>query len=170
MTIKLDIPDDIGQRLAEHPEGIIGAALEALAIQGARFRQVDNRATAPARCHGRGEIQPFMTLAQPYPSELVRIAQYVVWYCPPKKTLKDLKMFLAHLMVYGSPEDVNMVEKHIPEDQFRKVLADAPPGVFTLDAWKRWHERLEIVPLPPLPRRRFPNGTLGPEAGGFGGR
>ena len=47
-----------------------------------------------------------MTLAIPYPSDLVRIARKVVWYDQPEKTLADLDTFLVHLMVYGSAADV----------------------------------------------------------------
>jgi len=49
------------------------------------------------------------------------------------------------------------------------VLENAPAGVFTQEMWEKWHERLGM-PVPPLPRRRFPDGSLGPEAGGFFGR
>ena len=37
-------------------------------------------------------------------------------------------------------------------------------------AWIRWHKKLGIRPIPPLPRRRFPDGSLGPEPGRFFGR
>jgi hypothetical protein len=111
-----------------------------------------------------------MTLAEPYPAELVRIARKVVWYDAPEETLRDLKTFLAHLMVYGSPADVATVERYVPEEEFRKVLREAPAGVFTAEAWARWHERFGVVPAPPMPRRRFPDGSLGPEPGGFFGR
>jgi len=111
-----------------------------------------------------------MTIAEPCPPELLRIARKVVWYDAPEQTLRDVKNFLAHLMVYGSPADIAVAERYIPEDEFRKVLQDAPAGIFTLDAWRRWHERLGILPVPPLPRRRFPDGTLGPEPGAFFGR
>jgi hypothetical protein len=111
-----------------------------------------------------------MTLAAPYPAQLLRVARKVVWYDAPEETLRDLKTFLAHLMVYGSPADVAVVERYVPEEEFRKVLETAPAGVFTAEAWRRWHERFGIVPVPPLPRRRFPDGTLGPEPGAFFGR
>jgi len=42
-----------------------------------------------------------MTLASPYPPELVRVARKVVWFDVPERTLADLRTFLAHLMVYG---------------------------------------------------------------------
>ena len=108
-------------------------------------------------------------LQAPYPAELLRIARKVVWYDTPEQTLADSKTFLAHLMVYGSPADVRAVLDHIPIEEFRKVLEDAPAGVFTAEAWEAWHQRFGL-PIPPLPRRRFPDGSLGPEPGTFFGR
>lgn len=110
-----------------------------------------------------------MTLPIPYPKELLRIARKVVWYDDPEQTLADSTTFLAHLMVYGSQADVIVVERYVPAEEFRRVLEDAPAGVFTLDAWQDWHKRFGM-PVPPLPRRRFPDGSLGPEAGTFCGR
>ena len=110
-----------------------------------------------------------MTLQTPYPEELLRIARKVVWYDQPEQTLRNLRTFLTHLMVYGSQADVAVVERYVPENEFRRVLEDALTGVFTEDAWKRWHERFGLPP-PPLPRRKFPGGLLGPEADGFFGR
>lgn len=111
-----------------------------------------------------------MTLTAPYSTELLRIARKVVWYDAPEETLGDPKTFLAHLMVYGSPADVAVVQRFVSEEEFRRVLEDAPAGVFTAEAWDRWHRHFGMLPIPPLPRRRFPDGTLGPEPGGFFGR
>jgi hypothetical protein len=111
-----------------------------------------------------------MTLTAPYPAELLRIARKVVWYDAPEETLEDLRTFLAHLMVYGSPEDLATVRRYVPEEEFRRALEEASAGVFTVEAWHRWHEHFGILPVPPLPRRRFPDGTLGPDPGSFLGR
>ncbi|MEX2264373.1 MAG: hypothetical protein WD696_20630 [Bryobacteraceae bacterium] len=111
-----------------------------------------------------------MTLTVPYPVELLKVARKVVWYDDPEQTLARLPIFLAHLMVYGSAADVAAAERYIPKDEFREVLRNAPAGIFTQEAWKKWHERLGMLPAPPLPRRRFPDGSMGPEAGGFFGR
>ena len=110
-----------------------------------------------------------MTLTTPYPAELVRVAKKVVWYDLPEATLADLPTFLAHVMVYGSASDVATVERYVAPEEFRRVLENAPAGVFAEDVWRRWHERFGM-PVPPLPRRRFPGGTMGPEAGRFCGR
>lgn len=111
-----------------------------------------------------------MTLTAPYPEELLRVAKKVVWYDRPEQTLDDLKTFLTHLMVYGSSTDVAIAEQYIPEDEFRRALENASAGVFTQEAWTRWHQRFGLVPVPLLPRRRFPDGSVGPEGGRFFGR
>ena len=110
-----------------------------------------------------------MTLSSPYPTDLIKVARKVVWYDTPEQTLADLPTFLAHLMVYGSPKDMSVVAHYVPEEEFRRVLENAPAGVFTQDVWMKWHQRFGL-PVPPLPRRRFPDGSLGPEAGRFFGR
>jgi hypothetical protein len=110
-----------------------------------------------------------MTLTVPYPPELLRIAGKVVWYDRPEQTLARLATFLANLMAYGSAEDLAVTQRYVPAEEFRNALENAPAGLFTSDAWERWHEQLGM-PLRPLPRRRFPDGSLGPEPGRFFGR
>jgi hypothetical protein len=110
-----------------------------------------------------------MNLTAPYPVELLSVARKVVWYDTPEVTLADLKTFLSHLMVYGSSTDVAVTKRYVPAEEFRKVLENAPAGVFTQDVWQKWHEVLGM-PVAPLPRRHFPDGSVGPEPGGFFGR
>jgi hypothetical protein len=110
-----------------------------------------------------------MTLTTPYPSELVRVVRKMVWYDAPEQTLADLRTFLTQLMVYGSSADVAVVERYVPEKEFRGVLENAPAGVFTQQVWEKWHERFGMS-VPSLPRRQFPDGSFGPQAGGFFGR
>jgi len=110
-----------------------------------------------------------MSLTVPYPAELLRVARKVVWYDMPERTLADLKTFLSHLMVYGSSADVVVAERYVPAEEFRRVLENAPAGVFTQEVWQKWHEKLGM-PVPPLPRRQFPDGSFGPEPGRFSGR
>ena len=100
-----------------------------------------------------------MNLTAPYPADLLRVARKVVWYDSPEQTLADLMTFLAHLMVYGSAADVLVAERYVPAEEFRRILEDAPAGVFTQEAWEKWHEQLGM-PAPPLPRRHFPDGSL----------
>jgi hypothetical protein len=110
-----------------------------------------------------------MMVGPPFPAELLQVAAKVVWYDRPDRALADLPTFLSHVMVYGSQSDVAIVERYVPAEEFRRGLETAPAGIFTLDAWRRWHERLGMT-VAPLPRRRFPDGSCGPEPGGFFGR
>jgi len=48
-------------------------------------------------------------------------------------------------MTYGSAADVRIVEQFVPEEEFRKVLKNAPAGLFTTDSWKKWHERFRMA-------------------------
>ena len=91
-----------------------------------------------------------MTLATPYPTELIRVARKVVWYDTPEQALADLPTLLAHVMVYGSPADVAMVEQFVPEEEFKRVLENAPAGLFTTELWCSWHKRFGL----PVPRCR----------------
>ena len=110
-----------------------------------------------------------MTLQTPYPAEVIRVARKVLWHDTPEETLADLSTFLTHVMVYGSSADLTVVERYVPSEEFRSVLENASAGVFTRERWRRWHERFGM-PVPPLRRRRFPDGSVGPEAVGFFGR
>ena len=110
-----------------------------------------------------------MKITVPYPADLLRIARKVVWYDQPEQTLAHLDTFLAHLMVHGSPADVAVTGQYVPPEEFRRVLENAPAGLFTREAWQKWHER-PGMPAKPLPRRRFPDGSSGPEPGRFFGR
>jgi hypothetical protein len=105
-----------------------------------------------------------MSLTVPYPAELLRVARKVVWYDKPEQTPADLKTFLSHLMVYGSSADVAVAKRYVPAEEFRRVLKNAPAGVFTQEVWRKWHQQLGM-PVPPLPRRQFPDGSFGPENG-----
>jgi len=104
-----------------------------------------------------------MKLNRPYPAALLQVARKVLWYDAPERTLADIPMFLAHLMVYGSPADVRIVEGYLSAEEFCRALKNAPAGVFTQEAWIRWHGRLGLMPIPSLPNW-FPGDLVGREA------
>ena len=81
-----------------------------------------------------------MTLAVPFPADLLRIARKVVWYDQLEQTFADLDTFLAHLMVYGSSADVTVTSQYVAAEEFQRVLENAPAGLFTKEAWQKWHE------------------------------
>jgi hypothetical protein len=84
---------------------------------------------------------------------LLRIARRVVWFEEPARTLADPVQFLAHVMVYGTVEDLRALRGVIGTDDYREVLEEAPPGVFDARSWAYWNLVCGRRPEPPLPVR-----------------
>ena len=90
-----------------------------------------------------------------YAKDLRRVAREVVWFKEPEETLADRDFFLAHVMTYGTVEDVVTAQKHYSKDEFRAALENAPAGVFDPRSWAYWNTVLGRTPVPALPRRRL---------------
>jgi len=61
--------------------------------------------------------------------------------------------FMAHLMTYGTPEDLRTLQDVVGIDDFREVLDNAPPGVFDKRSWAYWNLKCGRSPAPPMPTR-----------------
>ena len=88
-------------------------------------------------------------------ADLVRVARRLFWWEPPASALRHLPRFVAHVMNWGTWEDVRVLQRKLGEGAFETVLDDPPPGVFTPRRWNYWHVRLGRVPVPALPKRTF---------------
>ena len=91
----------------------------------------------------------------PATPELLAVAERVVWFKPPHEALADPIHFLAHVMTYGTVEDLRAVDRVIGPDAYREVLEHAPPGVFDARSWAYWNLRCGCSPSRPLPERRL---------------
>jgi hypothetical protein len=93
---------------------------------------------------------------KPFPvtPALLTVAQRVVWFKDPGDALADPVHFLAHVMTYGTVEDLSALQGLVGLDEFREVLDHAPPGIFDARSWAYWHLKCGRVPAPPLPTRR----------------
>lgn len=96
-----------------------------------------------------------MTPASPS-RELLAVARRMVWFKPPEVTLRDDILFLNHLMTYGTIEDLEVARRFYDDDDFRRALKGALPGVFDARSWSYWHLVLGMGPAPPLPVRQLP--------------
>ena len=47
--------------------------------------------------------------------------------------------FLAHVMTYGTAEDLKALKGIVGKDEFREVLDKAPPGIFDARSWAYWN-------------------------------
>ena len=90
----------------------------------------------------------------PETPELLSVAERVVWFKPPRETLADPLHFLAHVMTYGTVEDLRALNGVIGPNEFREALENAPPGVFDARSWAYWNLKYRRSPAPPLPVRR----------------
>ena len=88
--------------------------------------------------------------------DLTSVAKRVVWFKSPEDTLQDKNFFLAHVMIFGTLRDIQVVLETYSEADFEAVLDDPPPGVFDLRSWTFWNVRYHREPVPPLPTRRIP--------------
>jgi hypothetical protein len=71
----------------------------------------------------------------PETPELIRVAERVVWFKSPESALDDPIHFPAHVMTYGTMEDLAALSDTVGPDELKEVLNHAPPGVFAPRLW-----------------------------------
>ncbi len=89
----------------------------------------------------------------PVTPELLNVARRVVWFKDPEKALADPVHFLAHVMTYGTVEDLKALTGIVGKEDFSEVLDNAPPGIFDARSWAYWNVKCGRQPAPPLPTR-----------------
>ena len=87
--------------------------------------------------------------------DLLAVARRVVWFKPPRETLQNEVFFLNHAMTYGDAQDAAAVRRRYGDEALRHALRKAHPGIFDPRSWSYWHTVLEMLPVPPMPVRRF---------------
>ena len=97
-----------------------------------------------------------MNAMKPLPKTpaLLAVAKRVVWFKEPADALADPVHFLAHVMTYGTVEDLRVVESVVGEMEILEVLDHAPAGVFDPRSWAYWNLKCGRVPAPALPVRQ----------------
>jgi len=90
----------------------------------------------------------------PETRESLAVAQRVVWFKPPSEALADPVHFLAHVMTYGTVEDLRALDGVAGIEEVREALDNAPPGVFDARSWAYWNLKCGRSPAPPLPVRK----------------
>jgi hypothetical protein len=96
---------------------------------------------------------------KPLPSnrDLLGVAERTVWYKTPAEAVADPLNFVAHVLTYGTQEDVKTLRQYLDLDDIRDALDRAPPGVFDERSWSYWNAMVGRFPAPPLPRRVIPD-------------
>ena len=73
--------------------------------------------------------------------ELARVAERCVWYKTPQEAVTYPEHFIAHVLTYGTHEDVNELRRQVGDDALRDALDNAPAGVFDARSWNYWNPR-----------------------------
>ena len=90
----------------------------------------------------------------PQTPALLDVAERVVWFKDPADALADPVHFLAHVMTYGTVEDLRAIENVVGHTEFLETLDHAPPGVFDPRSWAYWNLKCGRPIVPALPVRR----------------
>jgi len=86
---------------------------------------------------------------------LQMVARRVVWFKKPEQALQETKLFLAHVMTYGTLSDISTTLQYFSEADFEAVIDDPPAGIFDLRSWTYWNVRFRREPVPALPKRNL---------------
>jgi len=97
----------------------------------------------------------------PATPDLLRLAERVVWFKGADAALQDPPHLVAHVLTYGTQEDVRTLRRHLSDAQLRTALEQAPSGVFDPRSWAYWHLMLDR-PETPLPERFRDNAAAQP--------
>jgi hypothetical protein len=94
--------------------------------------------------------------ALPNIPELAAVARRTVWFQAPEEALADPEHLIAHVLTYGTHEDVRTLRRYVSDDELALALEHAPPGIFDARSWPYWNLKIGgRYPAPPMPARRF---------------
>lgn len=86
--------------------------------------------------------------------DLETVARRCVWFKTPAQALGDPVGFVAQVLTFGLPCDVQTLRAYVSDDDLRDALEQVPPGVMDGRSWAYWRLMLDL-PERPLPRRTF---------------
>jgi hypothetical protein len=88
--------------------------------------------------------------ALPVTAELLWVARRVICFEESERALTGPVQFLAHVMVFGTIEDLKALHGVVGKEDYREVLEQAPPGIFDARSWAYWNLVCDRQPAPPL--------------------
>ncbi len=94
--------------------------------------------------------------ALPHTPDLEQVAKNTVWFKSPAAAIDAPYHFIAHVLTFGTHEDVATLRRYISESELSEAIDHAPPGVFDPRSWAYWNLKIGRYPAPPLPTRMLP--------------
>nr|VFK24886.1 MAG: hypothetical protein BECKFM1743B_GA0114221_110282 [Candidatus Kentron sp. FM] len=87
--------------------------------------------------------------------ELTAVARRTIWFKTPEEAFHDPIHFIAHVLTYGTHDDVVVLKRHVSDEKLAEAIRNAPPGIFDARSWTYWNLKIGRYPAPPLPERRL---------------
>ena len=75
---------------------------------------------------------------EPMNQELIEVAKRINWFDNPETLVKNKDRFLCYFMQYCQAKDFVIVKKYFSQQQFRKALDTAPPGIIDVRSRAYW--------------------------------
>ena len=91
----------------------------------------------------------------PHTAELAHLAKRLEWFKSAGDALKDPYHFVAHVLTFGTFEDVTVLRQHLSTSDLKDAIDHAPPGIFDSRSWNYWNLMIGRYPAPPLPKRKL---------------
>jgi len=85
----------------------------------------------------------------PFTPETLTVARNIVWFESPEQALADPVRFMAYAMTSALPEDMRIIRRYVPDDEFREALDHAPPGIIDPRSWAYWNSKMGRDHAPP---------------------
>ena len=87
--------------------------------------------------------------------DLRRVARRCVWFKPPEEAAACPEHFVAHVLTFGTHEDVKALRRQFSDAELIEAMDNAPGGVFDARSWAYWNLILGRAEAPAMPRRAF---------------
>ena len=84
---------------------------------------------------------------------LLKAAGRCVWFESPETAMQDIPRLAAHILTFGTADDVKALRVQISKDDLLALLDCAPPGVFDARSWSYWNLMAGRYDAPPMPER-----------------
>ncbi len=85
--------------------------------------------------------------------ELRKAIERCVWFEPPEKAIANEARLAAYILTYGAPQDVRALRAQVTDEELRRLLDAAPPGIFDAHSWAYWNLIVGRYDTPPMPQR-----------------
>jgi len=73
----------------------------------------------------------------------------------PEEAVRDPVHFIAHVLTYGTHEDMQALRHQVSDEELARAIRNAPPGVFDVCSWTYWNLKIGWYPTPLLPGRKY---------------